>query len=1050
MRYLSSFNLLLWFVCVATISGAQSTNATLSGIVVDSAGGIIQDADIEILNEATGVQYHEKTNQVGIYTISILPPGQYRIEVSKPGFKTLIKPGIVLNVESAIALNFTLPVGATSESVTVEAGASTINTADGSVSTVIDRDFVANMPLNGRSFQSLLTLAPGVLQVANSYGVGYGVGYSGDIVVNGQRTESNYYTVDGVSANTGATPNSLGGGAGVSGNVPALTALGTTQGLVSIDALQEFRSTTSTYSAEYGRTPGGQFSFETRSGTNIFHGSLYDYFRNDALDASNWFNDYYGEAKGRERQNDFGGTFGGRLVLPHLYDGVNKSFFFLSFEGLRLVSPQAATQFEVPDDVLRAQSPPALQPLLNAFPVQDGGSDGANDGFGYYIETVSYPSRLDSTSLRVDQKVGDKLAVFGRYADTPSSTTTYNGAINLTTAYHTDTATVGATYAFDTHQSNDFRFNFTKESGSLRRLSTGLGGAVPFSLGSVPGPNSSSFPENNSELYVVFEFADFTNVVLGNLPTNQQQINLTDTHNWVLGRHSIKAGIDWRRLTTVLASENPVEEIAFDHNESQVLANAPDYSEVQTYGNLQAEPLYTNFSTFVEDEWKATPRLAISLGLRWDINPAPTNAGGPLPYAVTELSDLSTTKLAPLGTPLWHTDWRGLAPRIGLAYQLKPGAKRNTVVRAGFGIFYDPGNTQGSEGYEGIGFVASTSYSSASFPLTSQQLTLPTPSTAAPYTGATIVGFDPNLKLPYSLEYNLAVEQGLSSRQSLTFTYVGAGGRRLLSSFITYPGQIGNPYFAPYTELYSTQGRAGSGYNSFQAEYQRTLVQGLQALTSYTWSHSIDNASTNFGVYTLLRASSDFDIRQNLQAALTYVTPQITPSMTLAPLLNDWGLDFRFEARTALPVDIIGTRTLDPGTGTYLQYQPNLVAGQPTYLHGPQYPGSKAINYGAFATAASGVQGYLPRNYARGFGAVQLDTAFRREFPIHDLLRLQFRAEAFNVLNHPMFGPIYNYLSYGPSRFGRSYSTQNSMGSLNSLFQVGGPRSLQLSLKVMF
>jgi hypothetical protein len=1048
LRFFRVLTLIVSFALPCVVLG-QSTNASLTGIVDNSSKAVIVGAQIAAINTETGVKITATSNGEGQYTISSLSPGTYRIEVDKEGYRGIIEAGLVLHVQDIAQINFHMAVGSMSETVTVNASGQQINTIDGSVSTVIDRDFVENMPLNGRSFQDLLTLSPGVAQVANSYGTGYGVGYSGDIVVNGQRTESNYYTVDGVSANTGAMPSSLGGGAGVSGNVPSLTALGTTQGLVSVDALQEFRSTTSTYSAEYAGSPGGLFSFRTRSGTNELHGNVYDFFRNDALDATNWFNDYLDEGKGRERQNDFGGTLGGPIVIPHLYSGKNRSFFFFSYEGLRLDSPQAATQVEVPDNTLRTQSPAALLPLLNAFPVENGGSDGQNDGFGYYITTVSYPSRLNSTSVRLDHSIGDKLSIFGRYASTPSNTTTYSEAISSTTQYNTQTATVGATYAPSSHQSNELRFNFTDESGTLTDQSTNLGGAVPFSLSSIPGP-STTFPENNSNLYVVFEFADFTSLNLESLPTDQKQINLADTHNWTLGRHNVKAGLDWRRLTTVLAAWNPVEEIAFDNDEVQVLQNVPDYSEVQTYGSLKAEPLYTNFSSFIQDDWRIGPRLALSFGLRWDINPAPTNASGPLPYAINELNNLSATQLAPHGAALWNTDWLGFAPRIGFAYQLNPASNRNTVVRSGFGVFYDPGNTQGSGGYEGIGFVASTTYSNASFPLTSAQLTLPTPSTATPYSGGVVVGFDPNLKLPYSLQYNLAIEQALSSHESLTLNYVGSQAHRLLTSFITYPEAIGNPYFAPGTELYSTDGRASSNYNALQVKYQRSLTRGLQALASYTFSHSIDNASTNFGIYSLLHASSDFDIRHNLQIAASYVPPQFNHSEKFASVVNDWGFDFRFARRSALPVDIIGTRTLDAGTGTYLQYQPNLVPGQPLYLYGPEYPGGRAMNYSAVARAASGIQGDLPRNYARGFGAVQLDTAIRREIPIHDQFHLQFRAETFNVMNHPMFGSIYNYLVYGPSRFGRAYNTLNSLGSLNSLYQVGGPRSLQLSLRLVF
>lgn len=466
MKYLSALHLLLLIFCASIFTSAQSTDATVSGVVVDPAGKVISDAGIEIINEATGVHFSSKTNSSGIYTITILPPGEYRVQVSKIGFKALIKPGIVLNVQSALVLNFTLPVGAASESITVQAGASVINTTDGSVSTVIDRDFVENMPLNGRSFQDLLTLSPGVSHVANSYGANNGVGYSGDIVVNGERTESNYYSVDGVAANTGTMPGEFGEGAGVSGNLPSLSALGTTQGIASIDTLQEFRSTTSTYSAEYGRSPGGQFSFLTRSGTNTVHGSLYDFFRNDALDASNWFNDYYGYPKGEERQNDFGGTFGGPIVLPRIYNGTNRSFFFFSYEGLRLVSPQAATVSEVPDSTLRQQAAAAIQPVLNAFLLANHGEDGKNDGFAYNLRSISYPSTLDSTSIRLDHTVGNRLTFFGRYANTPSDAATYLGAVKQFTSIGNQSATLGATSSISVHQTNDFRFNFTRNSGS--------------------------------------------------------------------------------------------------------------------------------------------------------------------------------------------------------------------------------------------------------------------------------------------------------------------------------------------------------------------------------------------------------------------------------------------------------------------------------------------------------------------------------------------------------------------------------------------------------
>ena len=359
--------LLLLAPCINPSTFAQSTDATISGVVVDPSGKVITAATIEILNDATGMRYVRSTNGDGIYTISILPPGQYRIQVSKAGFKTLIKPDIILNVQSAMALNFTLPVGAMSESITVEAGSSMLNTTDAAVSTVIDRQFVENIPLNGRSFQDLISMTPGV--VTQSPQANQSVGFSGDFSVNGQRTESNYYTVDGVSGNIGAGNGYGQGQSGTGGAIAGSTALGTTQSLVSVDALQEFRVESSSYSAEYGRTPGGQFSFATRSGTNLIHGSVFDYLRNSYFDANDWFNDHYGEAQSALQQNDFGGTIGGPVWIPRLYNGRNSTFFFVSYEGLRLNQPQAATLQYVPSLNLRESAATSIQPILNAFPI---------------------------------------------------------------------------------------------------------------------------------------------------------------------------------------------------------------------------------------------------------------------------------------------------------------------------------------------------------------------------------------------------------------------------------------------------------------------------------------------------------------------------------------------------------------------------------------------------------------------------------------------------------------------------------------------------------
>src|SRR5579863_3731679 len=267
---------------LARCLSAQSPNGIINGLVLDPTGRAIPGAEIRIVNDATGVQYTGKTNDDGIYVVTNLPPGTYRLQVLKIGFKTLIKPDIVLNVQDLLAINFTLPLGAASETITVVGGAPLMNTESAAVSTVVDRQFAENLPMNGRSFQTLIQLTPGVTLTPNNQGA------EGQFSVNGQRSDSNYWMVDGVGANVGTGAN-FNAGNGVGGGLGSFSVLGGTNSLVSIDAMQEFRIQTSSYAPEFGRTPGGQISIVTRSGTDEFHGTAFDYLRNSVFDANSWF-----------------------------------------------------------------------------------------------------------------------------------------------------------------------------------------------------------------------------------------------------------------------------------------------------------------------------------------------------------------------------------------------------------------------------------------------------------------------------------------------------------------------------------------------------------------------------------------------------------------------------------------------------------------------------------------------------------------------------------------------------------------------------------------
>ena len=406
-----------------------------------------------------------------------------------------------------------------------------------------------------------------------------------------------------------------------------------------------------------------------------------------------------------------------------------------------------------------------------------------------------------------------------------------------------------------------------------------------------------------------------------------------------------------------------------------------------------------------------------------------------------------------------------------MAYILRDTPGFETVLRAGGGVFFDTGQQLGSYGYQGPGFSAQNTFggllgSPTSFPAATALVSPPIVNPPVP-PYVTAYGFPAHLQLPYTLQWNASIQQALGKSQAVTVSFVGSHGSRLLeanSIDLSPPTKFGDG-------IVLLQSGLTSDYDALQVQFQRRLSNGLQALGSYTWSHSIDYGSYNF-VVPYQRGNSDFDIRHNVTGALTYDLPNPPGGRFTRAVLHHWGLDDRFTARTGFPVPLQGGLTIDPQTGQNYYSGLDLVPGQPIYVHGSECaaiyndglacPGGTAINPNAFSLPAgcssfscppgTGM-GNAPRNFARGFGAWQMDLALRREFPIHEGWKLQFRAEAFNVFNHPNFGTVSStYCTAGPGCvFGQATATlANSLGGLSPLYQMGGPRSMQLALKLMF
>jgi hypothetical protein len=1020
---------------------AQTTNASLAGRITDPSQARIAGAKATAINTSTSSRFDAPSDASGEYVFANLPPGDYRIEIEKPGFKKLVKPDVILHVQDALEIDFQMTVGASTETITVEGGAPLVNTESGTVSTVIDRTFVEDLPLNGRSFQTLILLTPGVVLAVTAFDD------QGQFSVNGQRADANYFTVDGVSANFGVTgygPMVQSAG----GSLPALSASGGTNSLVSVDAMQEFRIQTSSFAPEFGRTPGGQISIVTRSGSNEFHGTLFDYFRNSDLDAKDWFTNFNGLQKPEERQNDFGGVLGGPVRK-------NKTFFFFSYEGLRLRQP-STQETSVPDAASRLQAPASMQPYLNAFPIPNGPELGS--GLAQFNASFSNPSSLDAYSLRLDHVVNSKLTLFGRYNYSPSTLDSRGSVLSMTTSVlsSVQTGTIGLTEQFTPGIGNEVRANYSNDRIGTTTALDNFGGAVPLS-------DAQMFPPGYTSANSLFEFyllgpGEYTRGKRGT--DEQRQINFVDNLSVIKAGHQLKFGVDYRWLAPLTSPFSYAQFAEFSGVNAAPGGALSGTSAFAQVDNSEGSGLRSrNFSLYAQDTWKIAPRFTLTYGLRWEVNPAPTGANAANdPYTVTGLNNPATLTLAPRGTPLYQTTYGNLAPRLGLAWQLRSRPNWGLTLRAGFGIFYDLG--QGSLGGVSSYFpfiVSQTAQPSPTpFPLSAQNAA-PPPITVAPPINTILVA-EPDLKLPRTYQWNVALEQALGSRQSVSVTYIGALGRDLLRAT-----NLVNPN--PNFEFVSvTDNSATSDYNALQVKFERRLSRGFQALASYTFSHSIDDASTDaagnylntpgaFANSNIDRGDSDFDIRHAFTSGMTYQVPSPAPGTLARAALGGWSLDGFILARSAPPVDLVGA--LFEAYGTALFPRPDIVQGVPLVLSGSGYPGGKIFNSPAFTAAPPGQQGDFGRNVLRGFAAAQADVSLQRQFRMTEKVGLRFRAEFFNIFNHPNFGSPTNSLT--SPLFGQSTQTlANSLGSgganggFNPLYQIGGPRSVQLALKLLF
>jgi hypothetical protein len=1054
----------------AAVSTAQASTALLAGRVSDTTGGVLPGVSVSATNLRTALGSAVVTNDEGLYLFASLPPGEYRVEAQLTGFRSAVRPRVVLNVDARATLDFELDLGEVTEVVTVEGGLPLVNVSSAAVSTVVDRQFVENLPLNGRSFQSLLELTPGVVLAEAS------IFAPGQFAINGQRTNANYFMVDGVGANVGVSASAQ-AFQQAAGTQPGLTILGGTNSLASVDALEEFRVQTSTYSAEYGRTPGGQVSVVTRSGGARHNASAYNYFRNEALDANDWFFNRDGLGKLPLRQNLFGGVLGGPVGIPGLFERRAGSFFFASYEGLRLRQPQPDSRsVRVPSLEARQAATGALRDVFNAFPVPNAPAQPGDPALtARYLLRVSNPSSFDAWSVKLDQHIaGTRL--FGRFSSTPSqsSTRVFANQVNRN-EINTWFLTMGGDWRVG-RLLGETRVNYTGASGEFffRNLEVDGAALMP---DSVLFPAGSSKDEVSVLLQLIPDNFNPTSLNRGRTLGNEnRQVNVIQHVTLLTGRHQLKAGVDYRRLMPKAVSRAFTYSYNFLSVESALERNGPASVSISAF----APPgtfYFNNVSAYVQDTWRATERLTVDLGLRYDFNPPP---GGNRPYTLNGLDNPLTATLAEPGSPQWQTDKKGFAPRVGAVYRLS--APRDMVLRGGFGIYYDLGTSNATRGYASFPSTSSRVVQRPGFPASPETLTSAPRNLNPPYQGSFDV-FEPGFRLPYTMQWSLGFEQALGTNQAFSVTYVGAAGRRLARREV-YRNQPANAtqgtpaitvlnpaLFGPSTFVFHTRNLGESNYRALQAQYQRRLLRGLQALVSYTWGYSEDNASDDaasqiptsgfeaFPVTNRLEfGPSDFDIRHSLAASVTYDVPSPRGAALLRTILGGWGLDAIGRFRTGTPINVI-TQAIDP-LNVATTRRVDVVAGEPIWLSDRTYPGGKRLNPAAFALPPVGQQGNLARNSIRSFNVWQIDVSARRTFRLTSGVRLQVRGDVFNLFNHPNFaepnqswfpspGVLANF-GLSTRMLSRQLGAGGTAGGFNPLFQIGGPRSVQLSARVSF
>jgi Ca-activated chloride channel homolog len=929
-----------------------------------------------------------------------------------------------------------------SELVTVSASTAYLSSSETSTTTSTQSQF----PNGGRNFVGYVLLVPGSVSPGSP---DLTSNTRANVSVNGQRPSANEFTVDGVSGNFGISPGGQSPGASATGSTQPLTATGGTEPLGSVNATQELTIRAYGLNPEYGRNAGAHVAIVTKSGTNMFHGSGFYYFDDDALDARDWFANNRGLAQPLHRLNEFGGMVGGPIKRDHW-------FFFSSYEGFRLRQPVVALT-DVPSLAARAVAPANTQSLLNLYPLPNGIA--RPDGFAEFASSFTNPGRHDTGGFRIDGQPSNNFSLSGRLNLTTSNADERGaGGLSLNTLNHlanrAQSVSGSAAYTISTTMVAELKGSYSRFTSRSAYELDSFGGAL------LPAPSLFTQPaSSDSELFSADLNARSAQLASGSgVTSKQRQLNFLGVVSLVRGNHSLKSGADYRRLSPVIAQRQRERSVLFA-GVTQALTGTASRLNVLTRPETQ-QPVFNNFSAYAQDEWRPTSRITLTYGLRWELGMAPAPSAQANARAINQIEDPASIALAPEGTRLWRTTYGNFAPRVGLAYQ--PLNDDRFLIRSFFGIRYDLGNGAAGDAYADS-YPALNGQSQYNVPFS---FVAPAPSNTTNIT-VPFSALDPNLKLPYLIEWSASVQHTLGRAQSITAIYLGNTGKRLLLSN-TLLNQ--NPSFE-FLRLTNNEG--SSSYHAFQLQVERRFSGQFGAMVSYTLGKSTDNVAQDSAARALFRSvnikdergPSDFDVRHTLTGYLSYEPRALFTSGFRNVLTRHWTVDGVFHIRSAAPVNVVyGV----PTSFGFIYLRPDLIPSAQLYLRDAAVARETRINAAAFSVPQDLRQGTLSRNALRGSPLSQVNLALRRYFKFTDDVRLTIGAEAQNIFNHPNFSsPQGNDASLGTRfapgaalqvnpTFGQSYSNaaRSNWGiagsSFGSSYYPGGARTMKLTAKMEF